>query len=75
MRSFFTNSSQFVGMSFEVHNGKEFLPVTVAESMAGHRFGEFAPTENQPSIKKSSRKNNQRGRILISLCLVPVERS
>ena len=35
---------QFVGLTFGVHNGKKFIPVTVTESMVGHKFGEFSPT-------------------------------
>lgn len=35
---------QFVGLSFQVHNGNKFIPVTVSEEMVGHKFGEFAPT-------------------------------
>ena len=35
---------QFIGMSFEVHNGKSFIPVIISEEIVGHRFGEFAPT-------------------------------
>jgi len=34
----------FVGLTFEVHNGKNFIPVFVTENMVGHRLGEFAPT-------------------------------
>ncbi len=34
----------FVGLAFNVHNGKLFLPVFVTENMVGHRLGEFAPT-------------------------------
>ena len=34
----------FVGMTFQVHNGKLFVPVFVTENMVGHRFGEFSPT-------------------------------
>ena len=34
----------FVGHTFAVHNGKEFIPVYVTEEMVGHKFGEFAPT-------------------------------
>lgn len=33
-----------VGLTFVVHNGKEFVPVLVAEAMVGHKLGEFAPT-------------------------------
>ena len=35
---------EFVGHTFEVHNGKSFVPVFVTENMVGHRLGEFAPT-------------------------------
>lgn len=35
---------QFVGLTFGVHNGKKFIPVSVSENMVGHKFGEFAPT-------------------------------
>jgi small subunit ribosomal protein S19 len=34
----------FVGLTFNVHNGKIFQPVFVTENMVGHRLGEFAPT-------------------------------
>jgi small subunit ribosomal protein S19 len=35
---------EFVGHTFAVHNGKQFIPVYVTENMVGHRLGEFAPT-------------------------------
>lgn len=35
---------EFVGSTFLVHNGKNFITVYVTESMVGHRLGEFAPT-------------------------------
>ena len=35
---------EFVGLNFEVHNGKSFIPVFVSDNMVGHRLGEFAPT-------------------------------
>ncbi|MFZ0566206.1 MAG: 30S ribosomal protein S19 [Chlamydiales bacterium] len=35
---------EMVGHTFDVHNGKKFLPVFVSESMVGHKLGEFAPT-------------------------------
>ncbi|MEA4862460.1 30S ribosomal protein S19 [bioreactor metagenome] len=34
----------FVGHTFDVHNGKTFSPVFVTENMVGHRLGEFVPT-------------------------------
>jgi small subunit ribosomal protein S19 len=35
---------QFVGLTFNVHNGKIFVPVVIKETMVGHKFGEFSPT-------------------------------
>ena len=35
---------EFVGTTFEVHNGKNFAKVYVTEDMVGHKLGEFAPT-------------------------------
>ena len=34
----------FIGHTFAVHNGREFIPVYVTENMVGHKLGEFAPT-------------------------------
>ena len=34
----------FVGHTFLVHNGKNFITVKVVEGMVGYRLGEFAPT-------------------------------
>ena len=34
----------FVGHTFAVHNGKDFIPVYVTEDMVGHKLGEFALT-------------------------------
>ena len=35
---------EFVGHTFAVHNGKEFIPVYVTEDMVGHKLGEFPMT-------------------------------
>jgi small subunit ribosomal protein S19 len=35
---------QFVGLTFQVHNGNKHVPVLVTEEMVGHKLGEFAPT-------------------------------
>ena len=35
---------EFVGLTFNVHNGKAFLPVYVSVNMVGHKLGEFSPT-------------------------------
>jgi len=39
-----TVSPEMVGLTFQVHNGKDHLPVFVVEDMVGHKLGEFAPT-------------------------------
>ena len=35
---------EFVGHTFAIHNGKNFVPIYVTENMVGHKLGEFAPT-------------------------------
>jgi small subunit ribosomal protein S19 len=37
-------SPDFVGHTFMVHQGKNFVEVFVTEAMVGHKLGEFAPT-------------------------------
>lgn len=32
----------FVGLTFEVYNGKLYHPVTITEDMVGHKLGEFS---------------------------------
>ncbi|MEC7273964.1 MAG: 30S ribosomal protein S19 [Verrucomicrobiota bacterium] len=39
-----TITPDFVGLNFNVHNGRSFLPVYITENMVGHKLGEFAPT-------------------------------
>ena len=34
----------FVGHTFDAHNGRAFVPVFVTENMVGHKLGEFVPT-------------------------------
>ena len=35
---------EFVGYTFQVHNGKKFIDVFINEAMVGYRLGEFSPT-------------------------------
>ncbi|MDO8494671.1 MAG: 30S ribosomal protein S19 [Deltaproteobacteria bacterium] len=35
---------EMVGITFAVHNGRNFIPVYVTEAMVGHKLGEFSPT-------------------------------
>jgi small subunit ribosomal protein S19 len=49
---------QFVGHTFNVYNGKKFVPVAVSEEMVGMKLGEFAPTRTfhgHAADKKSKR--------------------
>lgn len=39
---------QFVGLVFNVYNGKKHIPVSVTEDMVGMKLGEFAPTRSFP---------------------------
>ncbi len=50
----------FVGHTFAVHNGRQFIPVYVTENMVGHRLGEFSPTRTYRG--HSGSKRDRRGR-------------
>lgn len=39
-----TITPDFIGQTFNVHNGKAFVAVYVTENMVGHKLGEFALT-------------------------------
>ncbi len=39
-----TITPEMVGVTFSVHNGKDFIRVVVVENMVGHKLGEFSPT-------------------------------
>lgn len=50
---------EFVGLTFNVHNGRQHIPVLVTENMVGHRLGEFAPTRffrSHPSGDNKAKK-------------------
>ena len=36
------DSPDFVGLTIQVHNGRQHVPVFVTEDMVGHKLGEFA---------------------------------
>ena len=48
---------EFVGTTFLVHQGKNFVTVYVTESMVGHRLGEFAPTRTFKGHGKMTEKS------------------
>jgi len=39
-----TITPEMVGLTFAIHNGKDFIQVRIAEGMVGHKLGEFSPT-------------------------------
>ena len=43
---------EFVGFTFNVHNGNRFSKVKINEKMIGHKLGEFSPTRKKFSFKK-----------------------
>ena len=49
---------EMVGYTFDVHNGKKFIPVFISENMVGHSLGEFSPTRTFKShpVKSAVKK-------------------
>ena len=50
---------EMVGLTFAVHNGREFVPAFITENMVGHKLGEFAPTRTyygHAADKKAKRR-------------------
>ena len=46
----------FVGVSFQIYNGKKFIPITVSEDMVGHKLGEFVTTRLRVKHKEKKKK-------------------
>jgi small subunit ribosomal protein S19 len=42
-----------IGLTFNVHNGRNFVPVFVTENHIGYKLGEFAPTRTFKGHKGS----------------------
>ena len=42
-----------IGLTFNVHNGRNFVPVNVTENHVGYKLGEFAPTRTFKGHKGS----------------------
>ncbi len=51
-------SPDFVGHTFLVHQGKNFISVYITEAMVGHRLGEFAPTRTFRGHGKMTEKSS-----------------
>lgn len=48
--------SDFVGLRFRLHNGKDFFPLVISQDMVGYKFGEFVPTRVKYEFKKKKKK-------------------
>lgn len=46
----------FLGLTFNVHNGKNFAEIAVTNDMMGHKFGEFSFTRSKFAFKKKKLK-------------------
>ena len=47
---------RFIGLVFEVSNGKNFSKIEITEDMVGFKLGEFSPTRKKFSFKKKKKK-------------------
>jgi len=47
---------RFIGLVFEVYNGKSFSKIEITENMVGFKLGEFSPTRKKFSFKKKKKK-------------------
>lgn len=52
-----TITPEMVGMTFDVHNGRLFLPVFCSEAMVGHKLGEFSFTRRFPGHSSKKGKD------------------
>jgi ribosomal protein S19 len=49
----------FVDLVINVHNGKNFIPVTILPTMCGYRLGEFVSTRKRQTIQKNKKKRKK----------------
>ncbi|WP_154448266.1 30S ribosomal protein S19 [Helicobacter pylori] len=47
---------EMIGFTYNVHNGRVFVPVYITENHVGYRLGEFAPTRTFKGHKGSVQK-------------------
>ena len=45
-----------IGHTISVYNGQKHVPVYISDQLIGHKLGEFVPTRNFRSHKKTERK-------------------
>ncbi len=47
---------EMIGLTINVHNGRQFVPVYITENHVGFKLGEFAPTRTFKGHKGSVQK-------------------
>ncbi len=47
---------EMIGLTLNVHNGRQFVPVFITENHIGYKLGEFAPTRTFKGHKGSVQK-------------------
>jgi small subunit ribosomal protein S19 len=45
-----------IGHTISVYNGQKHVPIFITDQLIGHKLGEFVPTRNFRSHKKTERK-------------------
>jgi small subunit ribosomal protein S19 len=48
-----------LGLTFNVYNGRTFLPVFITDQMVGHKLGEFSPTRTFKGHVKTDKKGRR----------------
>ena len=51
-----TVTPDMIGVTLNVHNGRNFIPVYITENHIGYKLGEFAPTRTFKGHKGSVQK-------------------
>ena len=46
---------KFIGLTFQIYNGKTFVTIKIIEEMINHKFGEFINTRKQFSYKRKNK--------------------
>ena len=62
IKTFARNSTiidKFIGMIFNIHNGKKFITIHIKENMVGYKLGEFVNTRR--FIKHAAGKITKKG--------------
>ena len=47
---------EMIGLTFNVHNGRNFIPVYITENHVGYKLGEFSPTRTFKGHKGTMQK-------------------